>query len=73
MLQAAIDDLYRLDPDPGPDPAIMYARFLAWAQPRLLITRARLGVDADGNRCRPRGEPSSAEPRAGGEPPGWRD
>ncbi|MBF9133406.1 hypothetical protein I0C86_31265 [Plantactinospora sp. S1510] len=57
MLQAAIDDLYRLNPEPGPDPARMYARFLAWARPRLLLTRARLGVDAGGNRQRPRGGP----------------
>jgi hypothetical protein len=58
MLQAAIDDLYQLNPHPGPDPARMYARFLAWASPRLLITRARLGVDAGGNQQRPRGGPS---------------
>lgn len=34
VLQDAIDDLYRLNPQPGPDPAAMYARFLAWARPR---------------------------------------
>ncbi|MGI5145155.1 hypothetical protein ACQEVC_01945 [Plantactinospora sp. CA-294935] len=57
MLHSAIDDLYRLNPHPGPDPARMYARFLAWARPRLRITRARLGVDAGGNHRRPRGRP----------------
>jgi hypothetical protein len=70
MLQAAIDDLYRLNPDPGPDPAIMYARFLAWVGPRLLVTRARPGVDASGNWCRPRGGPPSAGPRTGENSPG---
>ncbi|GAA3772198.1 hypothetical protein GCM10022225_69430 [Plantactinospora mayteni] len=37
MLQDAVDDLYRLNPQPGPDPAAMYARFLAWARPRLRL------------------------------------
>jgi SAM-dependent methyltransferase len=40
VLQHAIDDLYRLNPQPGPDPAAMYARFLAWARPRLRIAGA---------------------------------
>ncbi|MFY1687803.1 SAM-dependent methyltransferase [Plantactinospora sp. WMMB782] len=37
VLQDAVDDLYRLNPEPGPDPAAMYARFLAWAAPRLRL------------------------------------
>ncbi|GAB3965486.1 hypothetical protein GCM10027615_10490 [Plantactinospora veratri] len=41
LLQAAIEDLHRLNPDTAPDPARMYARFLGWVRPRLLITRAR--------------------------------
>ncbi|MFC6019466.1 class I SAM-dependent methyltransferase [Plantactinospora solaniradicis] len=40
VLQDAIDDLYRLNPQPGPDPAAMYARFLAWARPRLRMIGA---------------------------------
>jgi len=32
-LYAAIDDLYRLNPNPGPDPAAMFHRFLGWAAP----------------------------------------
>ncbi|WP_347404837.1 hypothetical protein [Micromonospora sp. WMMD1102] len=43
MLQAALEDHRRLSPDPGPDPARMYARFLGWAKPRLDIARNRLG------------------------------
>lgn len=41
MLQAALEDLHQLNPESGPDPARMYARFLGWVRPRLLITRAR--------------------------------
>ncbi|MEO3745208.1 hypothetical protein [Plantactinospora sp. B5E13] len=41
MLQAAVDDLYRLNPDPGPDTGQLYQRFLAWARPRLDIERNR--------------------------------
>ncbi|WP_407951716.1 SAM-dependent methyltransferase [Plantactinospora veratri] len=37
VLQEAIDDLCRLNPQPGPDPAAMYVRFLAWATPRLRL------------------------------------
>lgn len=40
MLQDAIDDLYRLNPSPGPDPSTMYDRFLAWAKPRLRVVNA---------------------------------
>ncbi|MGI5213775.1 hypothetical protein [Plantactinospora sp. CA-290183] len=42
MLQDAMDDLHLLNPNPGPDPARMYARFLGWPKPRLEIARARL-------------------------------
>ena len=59
-LQSAVDDLYRLNPDPGPDPTVMHARFLAWVRPRILITQARLGLDAGGNQRRPRGGPFPA-------------
>ncbi|MEQ4300852.1 hypothetical protein ABNF97_05575 [Plantactinospora sp. B6F1] len=41
MLQAAIEDLHRLNPDTAPDPARTYARFLGWVRPRRLIARAR--------------------------------
>ncbi|MGI5146797.1 hypothetical protein ACQEVC_10490 [Plantactinospora sp. CA-294935] len=41
LLQAAMEDLHRLNPDTAPDPARMHARFLGWVRPRLLITRAR--------------------------------
>ncbi|MGI5213219.1 hypothetical protein [Plantactinospora sp. CA-290183] len=54
MLQAAIDDLHRLNPEPGPDPQRLYARFLGWVKPRLEITRNRFGTGADGNRRRSR-------------------
>ncbi|WP_422771244.1 hypothetical protein ACN28C_32190 [Plantactinospora sp. WMMC1484] len=40
---AAMRDLYLLNPDPGPDPARMYARFLGWLTPRLDIVRRRNG------------------------------
>ncbi|MEO3748117.1 hypothetical protein [Plantactinospora sp. B5E13] len=33
MLQEALTDLHRLNPQPGPDPTRMYARFLGWAAP----------------------------------------
>ncbi|MEO3930794.1 hypothetical protein ABGB07_44160 [Micromonosporaceae bacterium B7E4] len=42
LLQAAMEDLHRLNPDTAPDPARLYARFLGRVRPRLLITRARL-------------------------------
>jgi hypothetical protein len=42
MLQAAIEDLYRLNPEAEPDPARMYARFLGWVRPRRRIIRTRL-------------------------------
>lgn len=61
-LQAATEDLYRLNPDPGPDPRLLHARFLAWVNPRLLITRARLGADLGGNRRRPRGGYPRSDP-----------
>ncbi|GIG88792.1 hypothetical protein [Plantactinospora endophytica] len=48
MLQAATEDLYRLNPDTAPDPTRMYARFLGWVRPRLLITRARRLRHLDG-------------------------
>ncbi|MBF9134591.1 hypothetical protein I0C86_37530 [Plantactinospora sp. S1510] len=41
LLQAAVEDLQRLCPEPGPDPARMYARFLGWIEPRRRIIRAR--------------------------------
>ncbi|MFF0172161.1 hypothetical protein [Micromonospora profundi] len=34
VLHDAAADLYRLNPHDGPDPAALYARFLAWAAPR---------------------------------------
>ncbi|MGI5211675.1 hypothetical protein [Plantactinospora sp. CA-290183] len=34
MLYDAIDDLHRLHPNPGPDPAGLHARFLGWAGER---------------------------------------
>ncbi|MGI5212152.1 class I SAM-dependent methyltransferase [Plantactinospora sp. CA-290183] len=43
MLQDAIDDLCRLNPQPGPDPAGIYHRFLGWAAPRLRVARAQNG------------------------------
>ncbi|MFC6020511.1 hypothetical protein ACFP2T_30615 [Plantactinospora solaniradicis] len=42
QLQAAMADLSDLNPDPGPDPAALHARFLAWVRPRVAIARARL-------------------------------
>jgi len=45
MLQQAIDDLYRLNPQPGQDPQWMYIRFLAWAAPRMRVARSSLGID----------------------------
>ncbi|MGI5213985.1 hypothetical protein [Plantactinospora sp. CA-290183] len=42
QLQDALADLTALNPDPGPDPAALHARFLAWVRPRVAITRARL-------------------------------
>ncbi|MFY1690348.1 hypothetical protein [Plantactinospora sp. WMMB782] len=38
---AAMGDLYLLNPEPGPDPARMYARFLGWVAPRMEIIRRR--------------------------------
>ena len=32
-LYTAIDDLHRLNPNPGVDPAEMFERFLAWSRP----------------------------------------
>ena len=32
-LYTALDDLYRLNPNPGPDPAVVFRRFLSWAPP----------------------------------------
>ena len=34
VLHDAAADLYRLNPQDGPDPAALYARFLGWAAPR---------------------------------------
>ena len=57
MLQQAVEDLYRLNPDPGPDPQRMYARFLGWTAPRMRITpkqsrhRPRRPVTDAGSRC----------------------
>jgi|HigsolmetaAR206D_1030411.scaffolds.fasta_scaffold15082_3 hypothetical protein len=33
LLHQATEDLYKLHPNPGPDPARLHARFLAWADP----------------------------------------
>ncbi|MEN3613333.1 hypothetical protein [Plantactinospora sp. ZYX-F-223] len=33
-LYAATADLHRLNPNPGPDPAALHARFLGWVRPR---------------------------------------
>lgn len=33
-LFTAIEELYKLNPQPGPDPAVMHPRFLHWARPR---------------------------------------
>ncbi|MBE1486173.1 hypothetical protein [Plantactinospora soyae] len=33
-LFAATADLYRLNPEPGPDPAALFSRFLGWARLR---------------------------------------
>ncbi len=30
LLYDAVTDLYRLDPNPGPDPRQLHARFLGW-------------------------------------------
>ena len=46
QLQDAIEDLSALNPNPGPDPAALRVRFLAWVRPRIAITRARLDGDA---------------------------
>ncbi|MBE1485448.1 hypothetical protein [Plantactinospora soyae] len=43
LLQEAVEDLTRLNPDPGPDPQRMHARFLGWVKPWLDITRRRAG------------------------------
>jgi hypothetical protein len=32
LLHEAAGDLYRLTPNPGPDPAELFARFLGWAR-----------------------------------------
>ncbi|MFC6023210.1 hypothetical protein ACFP2T_44550 [Plantactinospora solaniradicis] len=32
-LFAATADLYRLNPEPGPDPTALFIRFLHWARP----------------------------------------
>lgn len=32
-LFAATADLHRLNPQPGPDPAVLFTRFLGWARP----------------------------------------
>lgn len=45
QLQAAMADLSALNPDAGPDPVALHARFLAWVRPRVAITRARLDGD----------------------------
>jgi len=47
QLQQAYVDLAALNPDPGPDPAALQARFLAWARPRIAVTRARLDGQAE--------------------------
>lgn len=57
MLQDAVADLARLNPEPGPYPQRLYDRFLGWVKPRLDITRTRLGAGTGGNRSRSRAEP----------------
>ncbi|TDB75240.1 hypothetical protein [Micromonospora sp. KC723] len=39
MLHDAAEDLYRLNPHDGPDPATLFRRFLAW------VPRLRTGPD----------------------------
>ncbi|GAA3754571.1 hypothetical protein GCM10022225_44190 [Plantactinospora mayteni] len=51
---AAMRDLYLLNPDPGPDPARMYARFLGWVTPRLDIIRRREASGSPGRSLRQR-------------------
>jgi hypothetical protein len=45
QLQDAIVDLAALNSNPGPDPAALHGRFLAWVRPRVAISRARLDGD----------------------------
>ncbi|WP_199736478.1 hypothetical protein [Micromonospora sp. HM5-17] len=41
-LQEAAHDLYTLNPNPGPDPVELHARFMAWVPVTRLIRRALL-------------------------------
>lgn len=34
LLHEAVDDLYALNPDDGPTPEQLFARFIGWARPR---------------------------------------
>jgi hypothetical protein len=42
MVQDATRDLYTLNPNPGPDPAELYERFIAWVPVTRMIRRALL-------------------------------
>ncbi|MEO3816091.1 hypothetical protein [Plantactinospora sp. B24E8] len=39
-LYEATEDLYRLNPNPGPDPAVLHARFMGWVPTDRMIRRA---------------------------------
>jgi hypothetical protein len=41
-LQEAAQDLYKLNPNPGPDPVELHARFMAWVPVTRLVRRALL-------------------------------
>ncbi|MEO3747176.1 hypothetical protein [Plantactinospora sp. B5E13] len=41
-LQEAAGDLHRLHPNPGPDPAELHARFIAWVPVARMVRRALL-------------------------------
>lgn len=53
-LQEAARDLYTLNPNPGPDPAELHARFMAWVPVTRLVRRALLMRGFLGERPIPR-------------------
>ncbi|MEE6257849.1 hypothetical protein [Plantactinospora sonchi] len=62
MLQEAMTDLHRLNPELGPDPARMYARFLGWAAPRRNPDPADDGATRGYRTSMENPDPHSAEP-----------
>ncbi|MEO3816607.1 hypothetical protein [Plantactinospora sp. B24E8] len=52
-LYEATEDLYKLHPNPGPDPAALHARFLGWVPERRLIVGALARRIAAGYPTRP--------------------